>query len=323
MEGSKLDILGHVEAIRAAVAHDLEALEQYRQQLEGERRQLESERRLFEVEKRALRDRIGRGQGLVTPLNGDVVELNVGGTHFTTSLATLTSDPSSTLAQLFQQPAAIPLDADGRFFLDYGGQPFAYLLKYLRGEKFFVKKGDPIVAEVYSLAHRLNLSGFIRTIEDTLRGMRSVSAQPHREGSPAAAAVQQQQPSPRGNIPSAAEAAAAALPALSRSRSPQPRMQSPLRIRQASPQLRAQQVAAPRLHPAAGGPHAAADGGGDDDPLALMSPSVRDPLRRALERQRSKQALQDGATALQHIQQQEDLTRAASLWETHWQTLSG
>eukprot|EP01064_Diplonema_japonicum_P018365 TRINITY_DN27051_c0_g1_i1.p1 TRINITY_DN27051_c0_g1~~TRINITY_DN27051_c0_g1_i1.p1 ORF type:complete len:283 (+),score=56.31 TRINITY_DN27051_c0_g1_i1:23-850(+) len=162
------EVFHHVEAIRETIAAEVNALELSKAQLQEERRQLEEERRLFEVEKKALRDRLHRGTGFVSPLTGNVAELNVGGTHYTTSLETLLADPDSELAALFRTPSEIPLDADGRFFLDYAGAPFSFVLKYLRGEKFFVKKGDPVVAEVYSLAHKLGLAGFKKIIEKVL-----------------------------------------------------------------------------------------------------------------------------------------------------------
>lgn len=65
--------------------------------------------------------------------NGGVIELNVGGHHYTTSLATLSADRESMLAIMFrddQMPTAT--DADGRIFIDRDGTHFGVILNYLR-----------------------------------------------------------------------------------------------------------------------------------------------------------------------------------------------
>ena len=170
----------HLEGIHREVAAEMAELAEMRHQLLIERNTLDEERRLFEVEKRALRDRLVRGTGLVSPMTGNVVELNVGGTLYTTSLTTLMSEPESSLAKLFRSPSEIPIDGDGRFFLDLPGPAFGYVLKHLRGEQFFVKRADPVIAEVYALAHKLELGRFANVIEKVLKSKR-----PERSTSPA------------------------------------------------------------------------------------------------------------------------------------------
>ena len=53
------------------------------------------------------------------PMN-DVISLNVGGVSMATSRATLLSDPSSSLARMFQEDSEMPPAKlkDGEFFLD-------------------------------------------------------------------------------------------------------------------------------------------------------------------------------------------------------------
>ena len=50
----------------------------------------------------------------------DVISLNVGGVSMATSRATLLSDPSSSLARMFQEDSEMPPAElkDGEFFLD-------------------------------------------------------------------------------------------------------------------------------------------------------------------------------------------------------------
>ena len=68
--------------------------------------------------------------------SGDVVELNVGGTVYTTSRLTLSHDQDSILAKWFgcsdsDEPAPAR-DAQGRYFIDRDGALFRFVLDYLR-----------------------------------------------------------------------------------------------------------------------------------------------------------------------------------------------
>lgn len=64
-----------------------------------------------------------------------VVELNVGGVFYTTTLGTLRKEPKSLLAALFSgKSSAPPRDAKGKFFLDRDGVLFRYVLDFLRNE---------------------------------------------------------------------------------------------------------------------------------------------------------------------------------------------
>ena len=62
------------------------------------------------------------------------VKVNVGGTHFTTTRATLCSDPQSMLASMFSaNSASIDNDNnDDSFFIDRNGRIFGYILDFLR-----------------------------------------------------------------------------------------------------------------------------------------------------------------------------------------------
>eukprot|EP01059_Diplonema_ambulator_P015653 TRINITY_DN2682_c0_g1_i1.p1 TRINITY_DN2682_c0_g1~~TRINITY_DN2682_c0_g1_i1.p1 ORF type:complete len:313 (+),score=94.66 TRINITY_DN2682_c0_g1_i1:51-941(+) len=287
------EVFSHVEAIRAAIAGEVSTLELMRAQLDEDRARLEEERRLFEVEKKALRDRLQRGTGLVTPLSGNVVELNVGGVQYTTSLTTLMADPDSELAALFRTPSEIPLDADGRFFLDYAGETFSYILKYLRGEKFFVRKGDPIVAEVYSLAHRLGLAGFKKIIEKVLMQQKK---EVDREKEEQQQQQQQHQQQPVQHEPSP--------------KSP-PKEQHT--AAQSEPHTGAD-VHMPKKTPPTTGVHGAMIPQGFD-------PALASTLQNVLERQRTKEAAARGAAALEQVRSEEATSQAENQWERYWQRL--
>lgn len=64
----------------------------------------------------------------------EVVELNVGGVFYTTSLKTLTQEPESLLCQLFSKKEGLVKDAKGRYFIDRDGVLFRYVLDFLRDQ---------------------------------------------------------------------------------------------------------------------------------------------------------------------------------------------
>lgn len=63
-----------------------------------------------------------------------VVQLNVGGHLYTTSLGTLRKCPNSKLAELFSGQPKLPTDAEGRYFIDRDGRQFGAVLEFLRSD---------------------------------------------------------------------------------------------------------------------------------------------------------------------------------------------
>lgn len=63
-----------------------------------------------------------------------VVQLNVGGHLYTTSLGTLRKYPDSKLAELFSGQPKLPTDAEGRYFVDRDGRQFRAVLEFLRSD---------------------------------------------------------------------------------------------------------------------------------------------------------------------------------------------
>lgn len=69
----------------------------------------------------------------------EVVELNVGGVFYTTSLKTLTQDPDSSLCQTFaEKKDNLIKDAKGRYFIDRDGVLFRYILDFLRDQNIIL-----------------------------------------------------------------------------------------------------------------------------------------------------------------------------------------
>ena len=64
-----------------------------------------------------------------------MIELNVGGTYFTTRLSTLTKDKDSMLAAMFSGRHRVEQDSQGRYFIDRDGKLFHHILTYLRHDK--------------------------------------------------------------------------------------------------------------------------------------------------------------------------------------------
>ncbi|CAE8739413.1 unnamed protein product [Polarella glacialis] len=72
---------------------------------------------------------------ILSSSGSEVLELNVGGRVFTTTLGTLRFDPESLLGKVFasDSPFAAPRkDASGRVFFDRDGEAFAFVLDFLR-----------------------------------------------------------------------------------------------------------------------------------------------------------------------------------------------
>ena len=59
--------------------------------------------------------------------------LSVGGVHYETTLATLTSVEGSMLATMFSGRWTLPITSDDRKLIDRNGEAFAFVLAYLRG----------------------------------------------------------------------------------------------------------------------------------------------------------------------------------------------
>ena len=90
-----------------------------------------------------------------------IVELNVGGVFYTSSLGTLTKEPESLLGQMFtgKTKSGLTKDSKGKYFLDRDGVLFRYILDYLRNQKlvlpesFQEKERLKLEADYFQLPH--------------------------------------------------------------------------------------------------------------------------------------------------------------------------
>ena len=89
---------------------------------------LETEKRSWEEEQEAVKQ---------TKVFEKIVTLDVGGTKYRTSLATLKGHPQSMLGIMFSGRHSLEQQMDGSYFIDRDGDTFKYVIMYLR---------DPVTA---------------------------------------------------------------------------------------------------------------------------------------------------------------------------------
>jgi len=72
----------------------------------------------------------------------DPIILNVGGTHFSTTLATLRSENGTFFEKMFRNGSSTTCSADGTFFIDRNPENFDYSLDFLRTGDLLVESSD-------------------------------------------------------------------------------------------------------------------------------------------------------------------------------------
>ena len=63
----------------------------------------------------------------------DIIQLNVGGWKFATTLSTLRPEKGSILEKMFSYDFAVNRDSDGAVFINRSGENFSFILDYLCG----------------------------------------------------------------------------------------------------------------------------------------------------------------------------------------------
>ncbi|XP_041851050.1 BTB/POZ domain-containing protein KCTD14 [Melanotaenia boesemani] len=92
-----------------------------------------------------------------------VVQLNVGGHLFSTTLITLRKHPESTLADMFSGHPKLRPDAQGRYFIDRNGSHFGAILEFLRSEQLPTEN----IQEVHKEAVHYNIKALMKRLEET------------------------------------------------------------------------------------------------------------------------------------------------------------
>ncbi|XP_052792724.1 BTB/POZ domain-containing protein KCTD12-like [Mya arenaria] len=112
----------------------------------------------------------------------DVVELNVGGVFYTTSLTTLTKNKESLLGQIFTGESAITLvrDIKGKYFLDRDGVLFRYVLDYIRNDKIILPENFHEKDRLRNEAEHFNLPDMVKSITASSLGGGRLSPLAHR-----------------------------------------------------------------------------------------------------------------------------------------------
>nr|XP_017499570.2 BTB/POZ domain-containing protein KCTD14 [Manis javanica] len=98
-----------------------------------------------------------------SPVPSSVVELNVGGELYTTTVGTLRKFPGSKLAEMFSSSAKACRDVEGRFFIDRPGTYFGSILDYLRSGELPTQH----IPEVYREAQFYEIKPLVKLLEDT------------------------------------------------------------------------------------------------------------------------------------------------------------
>ncbi|XP_003203608.1 BTB/POZ domain-containing protein KCTD14 [Meleagris gallopavo] len=92
-----------------------------------------------------------------------IVELNVGGEMYTTTLSTLKKHPGSKLAEMFTSQHKLRTDSKGRIFIDRPGTYFKYILEYLRSNQVPTQ----CIQDVYKEALFYDIEPLIKQLEDS------------------------------------------------------------------------------------------------------------------------------------------------------------
>ena len=143
-----------------------------RQLLEKDRIEIKEEKQKWEEEKAKINSTF--------VFQGQVIDLNVGGTHYSTSRSTLTKYPDSMLGVMFsgRHDLETMKRIDGSFFIDRDGARFRYVLDYLRDGKdivqSFPKSVDVLLGLLYD-AKYYQLNGLTTAIIPLLREVDVIS----------------------------------------------------------------------------------------------------------------------------------------------------
>lgn len=103
-----------------------------------------------------------------------VVDLNVGGQLYTTTLGTLTKDPSSLLTTMFSGSQRTSKDSRGRYFIDRDGVLFRYVLDFLRNLRLTLPDGFNEIERLLAEAEYFKISSMTEALAKEIKSRTSV-----------------------------------------------------------------------------------------------------------------------------------------------------
>lgn len=103
-----------------------------------------------------------------------IVDLNVGGCLYTTSLDSLTRYPNSMLGIMFSGRRWIAKDSRGRFFIDRDGPMFRYVLNFLRSSKLNLPDNFQELDQLMEEADFYQISQLIESLKE-IKSAKSVT----------------------------------------------------------------------------------------------------------------------------------------------------
>uniref|UniRef100_A0A8C5P9H2 Potassium channel tetramerization domain containing 14 n=1 Tax=Leptobrachium leishanense TaxID=445787 RepID=A0A8C5P9H2_9ANUR len=92
-----------------------------------------------------------------------ILQLNIGGEIYTTTLSTLKKCPGSKLYDMFNGQPKLRTDSEGRFFIDRDGKNFRFILEYLRSSQVPTQ----CIQEVYKEALFYEIEPLVKMLEET------------------------------------------------------------------------------------------------------------------------------------------------------------
>jgi len=105
----------------------------------GVQRKLDTCSAIFEAVDTGLEDYCKETEHKDENANGQPITFNVGGSRFSTSLATLRSVKNTYFEKMFREGIYRNISDDGTFFIDRSPSTFEYVLDYLRTGDLFIK----------------------------------------------------------------------------------------------------------------------------------------------------------------------------------------
>jgi len=142
------DIL--TKAVQRKVDEKLEEMRIQEKTLEKKEKALAKERSAYEEQKSKILQLIEQ----------KMVNLNVGGRHFTTSLETLQKGDTM-LSAMFSGRFKLEKGEDGAYFIDRNPERFSFILDYLRDGKVNWPKEDHIIRDILIEAEYFQVQGLI------------------------------------------------------------------------------------------------------------------------------------------------------------------